>query len=41
LFHVKAAEKSKLEFERHLGMLNAKKGDLENRVQANKEWAAK
>ena len=38
---IKAAKKDKLEFERHLGMLNVRKGDLEARVIANKEWGAK
>ncbi len=36
-----AAKKSKMEFERHLGMLKARRGDLEARVAANKEWGAK
>lgn len=30
-----------MEFERHLGMLNARKDDLMKRVNANKEWGAK
>lgn len=37
---IKAMEKSKLEFERHLGLLEKKKGDLQSRVKFNSEWAA-
>lgn len=37
---IKASKKSKLEFERNIGLLEAKKNDLQKRVEANKEWAA-
>lgn len=37
---IKAMEKSKLEFERHLGLLEKKREDLLSRVKFNTEWAS-
>ena len=37
---IKAMEKSKKEFERHLGMLEKKKEDLKLRMKLSTEWAA-
>jgi chromosome segregation ATPase len=36
---IKADERSKAEFERHLKILNQKKTDIEMRIQANEEWS--
>ena len=36
---IKAEEKSKMDFERHLTTLENKKADLEARVKQNEEWA--
>jgi chromosome segregation ATPase len=36
---IKAAEKSKMEFERHLTILENKKQELQARVKKNTEWA--
>jgi len=37
---IKASEKSKMEFERHLSMLETKRDELQNRVKQSNEWAA-
>lgn len=37
---IKASEKSKMEFERHLGMLETKRDELQARVKHSNEWAA-
>lgn len=37
---IKASEKSKLEYERQLNMLEARKSDLLKRIKRNTEWAA-
>lgn len=37
---IKSSEKSKMEFERHLAILETKKSELEKRVQQNTQWAA-
>jgi len=37
---IKASEKSKMEFERHLGMLVTKRDELQQRVKHSNEWAA-
>jgi hypothetical protein len=36
---IKADEKSKAEFERHLQILRQKKADIEVRMKANEEWS--
>lgn len=36
---IKADEKSKAEFERHLQILSQKKADIEVRMKANEEWS--
>jgi len=38
--YIKASEKSKMEFERHLGMLVTKRDELQQRVKHSNEWAA-
>jgi flagellar motility protein MotE (MotC chaperone) len=38
---IKADERNKAEFERHLSTLNTKKSELEARVRQNEEWAKK
>lgn len=35
---IKASTKSKLEFERHLGLLQVRKQELERRVSHNSDW---
>ena len=37
---IKACDKSKLEFERQIGMLQNRKDDLERQVKSNREWAS-
>ncbi len=37
---IKAGEKSKMEFERHLAILQNKKDELQRRVKQSTEWAA-
>jgi hypothetical protein len=36
---IKADEKSKAEFERHLHLLETKKTDIMTRMRANEEWS--
>ena len=38
MLEIKADEKSKAEFERHLFSLNTRKEELNNRLRENKEW---
>jgi septal ring factor EnvC (AmiA/AmiB activator) len=36
---IKADEKSKAEFERHLKILHQRKSDIQAKIQANEEWS--